>query len=56
MTRYSEPGHLPTLAKTTYVTAILEAGRLSLDHGGKSVEVVYESSAAAALPVSLRVA
>ena len=37
----SEPKHLPTLAGTLLATAILEAGRLSLDRGGKQVRFVY---------------
>lgn len=34
-------GRLPTVATTATVTAVLEAGRLSLDSGGAPVEIVY---------------
>lgn len=33
---------LPTLANTVYTTAILEAGRRSLDEGGRTVEIIGE--------------
>ena len=36
-------GVLPTMATTSCATAILEAGRRSLDAGGKAMELVYPS-------------
>ena len=37
---------LPTLATTVGATAILEAGRRSLDSGGRPIEIVYDDVAA----------
>ena len=45
-------GALPTLA-TTADAAILEAGRRSLDAGGRPFELVY-ASAESATPVGIR--
>ncbi len=45
-------GELPTLATTFQGTAILEAGRKSLDSGGKAVHIKY-STTDIFLPVSL---
>ena len=39
-------GALPTLATTAGATAILEAGRRSLDAGGRTMELVYVDDAA----------
>jgi D-galacturonate reductase len=39
-------GSLPTLATTVGATAILEAGRRSLDSGGRPIEIVYDDVAA----------
>ena len=46
-------GALPTLATTADATAILEAGRRSLDAGGRPFELVY-ASAESATPVGIR--
>ena len=35
---------LASVAATIYVTAVLEAGRISLDNGGKAVRIVYADS------------
>ena len=35
------PKHLPTLERTMYVTAILEAGRISLDNNSKRIWLKY---------------
>lgn len=46
-------GVLPTMATTSCATAILEAGRLSLDEGGRAVELIYKNDKAAT-PIGLR--
>ena len=46
-------GVLPTVATTAGATAILEAGRRSLDAGGRPFELVY-ASAESATPVGIR--
>ena len=46
-------GTLPTLATTVGATAILEAGRRSLDAGGRPFELVY-ADAAAETPCGIR--
>merc|ERR1711865_189505 len=46
-------GSLPTMATTAGATAILEAGRMSLDSDGQSFELVYESDTSC-VPVSIR--
>ena len=46
-------GVLPTMATTAGATAILEAGRRSLDAGGRPFELVY-ASAESATPVGIR--
>lgn len=40
----TNPEHLPTLQHTTYVTAILEAGRISLDNNSKRVSLKYNDA------------
>jgi len=45
-------GSLPTIATTLRTTAILEAGRLSLDNGGLSVEILYDGEAPAAFRIA----
>ena len=50
-----DPGGVPALCvcrSTLVVTAILEAGRKSLDHGGKAVHIHYSS---AGVPCELKV-
>lgn len=46
-------GVLPTVATTAGATAILEAGRRSLDASGRTMELVY-ADAAAETPVGIR--
>lgn len=46
-------GALPTMATTAAATAILEAGRLSLDAAGRPFALVYESETAQ-VPVAIR--
>mmetsp|Transcript_19642 Transcript_19642/g.37483 ORF Transcript_19642/g.37483 Transcript_19642/m.37483 type:complete len:420 (+) Transcript_19642:122-1381(+) len=48
----SQVGVLATIDTTLVVTAILEAGRLSLDSGGAKVEIMYDESGRE--PVALR--
>jgi len=43
---------LPTMATTVAATAILEAGRRSLDSGGRTFELAYDS-ASSAVPVAI---
>ncbi len=38
------PDHLPTLENTMYVTAILEAGRISLDNDSKRVSFFFNDT------------
>jgi len=44
---------LPTIARTLQMTAILEAGRRSLDNGGIPVSIDYNDEADKALPTNL---
>ena len=46
-------GALPTMATTAGATAILEAGRKSLDAGGRPFEMVYEGETAQ-VPTAIR--
>ena len=46
-------GVLPTLATTVGATAILEAGRRSLDAGGRPMEIVYATESSD-VPESIR--
>eukprot|EP00878_Enallax_costatus_P023182 GHUV01024646.1.p1 GENE.GHUV01024646.1~~GHUV01024646.1.p1 ORF type:complete len:127 (+),score=38.87 GHUV01024646.1:541-921(+) len=39
---YEQEGVLALASKTLGVTAILQAGRLSLDNGGAAVDIVYD--------------
>jgi D-galacturonate reductase len=45
---------LATVATTLRTTAILEAGRRSLDNVGRSVEILYEYAADPCRPTNLR--
>lgn len=45
---------LPTAQATLLVTAILHAGRISLDHDGSRVKIVYENEADPLAPLSLK--
>jgi D-galacturonate reductase len=47
-------GVIPTLGTIVGTTAILEAGRRSLDEGGQPYELVYESDDIYAAPVGIR--
>jgi D-galacturonate reductase len=47
-------GVLPTINTIVGTTAILEAGRMSLDMGGQPMELVYESDDKHAVPTSIR--
>merc|ERR1719491_1812236 len=47
-------GTLPTISTIVGTTAILEAGRLSLDQGGVPFELVYSSDDIHAHPTSMR--
>jgi len=47
-------GTLPTISTIVGTTAILEAGRLSLDAGGKPFELVYPSDDIYAVPSGMR--
>lgn len=48
----TDEGMLATIDSTLVVTSILEAGRISLDNGGASVEITYD--AAGIEPVELK--
>ena len=50
----SKQGVLATIDTTERVTAMLEAGRLSLDNGGRAVELVYDNAAFTSAPTGLR--
>merc|ERR1712151_204774 len=47
-------GDLPTISTIVGTTAILEAGRKSLDMGGAPFELVYSSDEVHAVPTSMR--
>jgi len=47
-------GVLPTIGTIVGTTAILEAGRMSLDMGGKPLELVYDSDDKYAVPTGIR--
>merc|ERR1719251_179413 len=47
-------GTLPTISTIVGTTAILEAGRLSLDMGGRPFELVYSSDNVYAVPTGMR--
>lgn len=46
-----DDGRLATLATTATTTAVLEAGRRSLDAGGRAVQIVYASADVCSSPV-----
>lgn len=46
---------LATAATTFRTTAVLEAGRVSLDNGGLPVQIVYEDAMDDCMPTSLKV-
>jgi len=46
-------GVLPTMSTTSCATAILEAGRISLDNGGRTMELVYANDKQAT-PIGIR--
>jgi len=50
----SKQGVLATIDTTERVTAMLEAGRMSLDNGGRAVELVYPDAAFTSAPAGLR--
>ena len=51
----SARGILATADTTLHVTAMLEAGRMSLDHNGRAVEILYEDKNDLTSPTGLEI-
>ena len=46
---------LATVSSTLHVTAILEAGRRSLDNGGKAIRITYDADGPNAAPIGYEI-